>query len=71
MFGRETVDVAALSSNVKIIAESIAQQIYNLTEADVPRLFTNGLVRWRCLFLCYSCPYPQFFTYYLILSILL
>jgi len=43
--GRETVDVAALSNNVRIIAESVAQQIYNLTEADVPQLFTNGLVR--------------------------
>ena len=44
MFGRETVDVSALSNNVRIIAESVAQQIYNLTEADMPQLFTNGLV---------------------------
>jgi len=42
--GRKTVDVAVLSNNVRIIAESVAQQIYNLTEADVPQLFTNGLV---------------------------
>ena len=41
---RETVDVAALSNNIRIIAESVAQQIYNLTEADMPQLFTNGLV---------------------------
>lgn len=50
MFGRETVDVSALSNNVRIIAESVAQQIYNLTEADMPQLFTNGLV-WHSQFL--------------------
>ena len=44
MSDRETVDVAALSANIRIIAESIARQIYNLTEADMPQLFTNGLV---------------------------
>jgi len=41
---RETVDVVALSNNIRIIAESIAQQIYNVTEATMPQLFTNGLV---------------------------
>jgi len=44
VFGRETVDIVALSSNIRIIAESIARQIYNLTEVDMPQLFTNGLV---------------------------
>jgi len=42
--GRETVDVATLSNNIRIIAESIARHIYNLTEADMPQLFINGLV---------------------------
>jgi len=43
-FDRETVDVSVLSNNIRIIAESVARQMYNLTEADMPQLFTNGLV---------------------------
>ena len=38
------MDIVALSSNIRIIAESVARQVYNLTEADMPQLFTNGLV---------------------------
>jgi len=51
---RETVDVAALSANIRIIAESTARQIYNLTEADMPQLFTDGLVG-SCWFSNHCC----------------
>jgi len=49
---RETVDVAVLSNNIRIIAESMAQQVYNLTEADMPQLFTNGLVQCSLVYGC-------------------
>ena len=45
VFDRETVDVGVLSNNIRIIAESVAQHIYNLTADHLPNIFTNGLVQ--------------------------
>jgi hypothetical protein len=40
---RETIDTGALSTNIRIIAESLARHIYNLSDADMPEVFTDGL----------------------------
>lgn len=40
---RNTVDINVLSANVKVLAEAIACQIYNLTTREGAELFTDGL----------------------------
>jgi len=41
---RQTVDAKVLSTNIKIIAESMARHIYNLSDDALPELFTGSLV---------------------------
>ncbi len=45
VFSRDTVNATVLARNVKVVAESLARQVFNLPHDGHHEIFTEGLVR--------------------------